>query len=386
VSLTADGYRPDRIRVVVVGGGFVSQVVHLPSLRVLDDYFELVGLAEPSEKVRTRVASLYGIDRVADDYRKLIECSLADAVIVCSPNSTHAEVVLAALEAGLHVFVEKPLCITIEDADEIIAARDRTDRIVQVGYMKRFDPAYELMLDALPRSGSELLLIDAVTCDPGLPRFFGDADFVRPDDLVADVVDRVRQLEVEQVTAAVGADSPAAIDVFSRVFLGALIHDVNLVHGALQQMGEPVPAPVAAAAWRPDRSAASAHIQLDGGTWRTSWLEVPGINAFRERIEFFFPHSVHSLAFPAPYLRRSPGRYERLSGRGEMRSTESFASHADPYLEELRHFHECVVGDVACRTPPELARVDLSALVAMFLAAERQMQDPIGPRDWGTVP
>jgi predicted dehydrogenase len=185
--------------------------------------------------------------------------------------------------------------------------------------------------------------------------------------------------------AAVGTDSVAAIDVFSRVFLGALIHDVNLVHGALQQMGELVPAPVTAATWRHDGAAASALVQLEDGAWRMSWLNLPGINAFRERIEFFFPHSIHSLAFPAPYLRRSPGQYERLGGRGEMRSSERFTSHADPYLEELRHFHECIVGDIACRTPPELARVDLSALVAMFLAADRHVSDLVGPRDQGTV-
>ena len=54
---------------------------------------------------------------------------------------------LAALDAGLHVFVEKPMCITLADADAIIAARDRAGKVVQVGTMKRYDPAVEAMLE-----------------------------------------------------------------------------------------------------------------------------------------------------------------------------------------------------------------------------------------------
>ena len=79
-------------------------------------------------------------------------CSSAaepDAVLVCSPNETHAEVVLDALAAGAHVLVEKPLCLTERDAARIVTARDRAGLVVQVGYMKRFDPAYEALLDDL---------------------------------------------------------------------------------------------------------------------------------------------------------------------------------------------------------------------------------------------
>ena len=75
-----------------------------------------------------------------------------DAVVVCSPAGTHAEVVLAALDAGLHVLVEKPMCITLDDADAIITARDRAGKVVQVGTMKRYDPAVEAMLASLPSS------------------------------------------------------------------------------------------------------------------------------------------------------------------------------------------------------------------------------------------
>src|SRR5207245_6827630 len=105
-----------------------------------------------------------------------------DAIVVSSPAGTHAEVVLAALEAGLHVFVEKPMCITLADADAIVAARDRASRIVQVGTMKRFDPAYERMLEELPESAETLRYVNVVVNDPEFEPYFG-SEIVRGADV-----------------------------------------------------------------------------------------------------------------------------------------------------------------------------------------------------------
>ena len=66
---------------------------------------------------------------------------------------------LDALAAGLHVFCEKPLCFTEAEAAAIAAARDRAGRVVQVGYMKRFDPNYEAALEYLPEGGKGLRYI-----------------------------------------------------------------------------------------------------------------------------------------------------------------------------------------------------------------------------------
>src|SRR5439155_24617117 len=116
------------------------------------DSFTIAALAEPSAIVREALGARYGIGGVHPDYRGMLDARGLDAVVVCSPAATHAEVVLAALDASLHVFVQKPMCITLRDADAIVAARDRAARVVQVGTMKRYDPAYERMLDELPQS------------------------------------------------------------------------------------------------------------------------------------------------------------------------------------------------------------------------------------------
>jgi predicted dehydrogenase len=128
-----------QLRVGIIGGGLVTQVEHLPNLVALPDLFRVVGLADPSPRVRDHLAQRYAIAAFATAEALLAEP--LDAVVIATPDAYHADLVVAALEHGLHVFCEKPLCYSAADAARIRATRDRAGRVVQVGYMKRFDPA-----------------------------------------------------------------------------------------------------------------------------------------------------------------------------------------------------------------------------------------------------
>ena len=164
-----------RIRIGVVGCGMVAQAMHLPYLSELRDRFELAAVADPSLIVREALAARYGVPGVHADYRGLLDAGGLEAVLIASPHATHAPAVLAALEAGLHVFVEKPLCISLADADRIIAARDRTRKVVQVGFMKRHDPAFERMLAELPADAGTLRYVRVLCHDPEWVPLFAKA-------------------------------------------------------------------------------------------------------------------------------------------------------------------------------------------------------------------
>src|SRR5438128_4476594 len=157
--------------------------MHLHYLAAMHDRFELAALGEPSATVREALGARYGIPATHADYRGLLDAGGLDALVVCSPAGTHAEVVLAALDAGLHVLVEKPMCITLADADAIVAARDRAGRVVQVGTMKRFDPAYERMLEELPDSGAGLRYLSVVVNDPEFEPYFEPGELARRADI-----------------------------------------------------------------------------------------------------------------------------------------------------------------------------------------------------------
>jgi predicted dehydrogenase len=319
------------VRIGVIGGGLVAQAVHLPLLQRLGRLFRLTSLAEPDTEVRASVAARHGIGSVYADHRTLFDAGGVEAVIVCSPSSTHAQVVVDALEAGVHVLVEKPLCVTAEEGERIVAARDRAGVVVQVGYMKRFDPAVEALLEELPE-GWEPAHIATMTFDPGMREAFG-----------------------------LGPAGPLSIE---DAFLGALIHDVNLVNAVLARCLGSVERVVDAFG---DVNRAGATIALDGGTrWTAVWLGLPGAGTFREQVAFFGVDGVRELEFPAPYALHQPTIYRRVRAAGAGAVTTTHTSWREAYAAQLRHFHAAISGTETCRTPAEEGLADVRLLTELL--------------------
>src|SRR6266511_5365374 len=140
-----------RLRVGVIGCGTVAQIMWLPNLRELDDHFDLAALCDLSPGLVESLGAYYGVERRFLDYHDLVAQDL-DAVIVLTPGS-HAPQAIAALEAGKHVIVEKPMCYTLREADEMIAAAERAGKHLMVAYMKRYDPGYRYGRDMVQAIG-----------------------------------------------------------------------------------------------------------------------------------------------------------------------------------------------------------------------------------------
>jgi predicted dehydrogenase len=355
------------LRVGVVGGGLIAQAMHLPYLAEKRDLFTITSLAEPSRTVREALGARYGISRLHDDHRGLL--GEVDAIAVCSPAGTHAEIVLAALEAGVHVFVEKPMCITLRDADAIVAAQDRTALVVQVGTMKRFDPAYERMLAELPESAETLRYVSVLVNDPEFEPYFG-AEIVRGGDVPRDVIEATRRGEAEQVEAAVGSGDPDTVRAFSESYLGSMVHDLNVVHGFLERMGEPLPAEVADGQWWNEGRAVTGALRLASGARADlAWIQLLATHEYQETIALFFDDGVRSLAFPSPWQKQRPTIYRRAERSDGANAAREVTSYEEAFSRELDHFHRCVTEGEPCRTPPAQARLDIAVLTEMFLAA-----------------
>jgi len=354
----------ERLRTAVVGGGLIAQAIHLPNLARLADQFGLVAIADVSRTVAGGLAARYAPARAYTDWRTMLDTERLDAVVICSPHATHAEVALAALDRGVHVLVEKPLCIAPDDAAAICRRRNETGVVVQVGYMKRYDPAYEAFIAALPATGEPPRFVDVVTYDPWMARepFVPWSRMIRGDDVPDGVLAAGRAGEAEQVGRAVGADDPATVRAYSYTFLACLVHDVNLVRGALDRLGVSDVEPLSAAHWA-SGDAASFTARLHGGAiWQCAWLLLHGLEDFRERVAIYFEGAIHELEMPAPYWPDAP-RLHRVTGAATAEHT------GDAYVAELRHFHACVVDGIACRTPPEQAARDIALLRDLYRRA-----------------
>ena len=173
-------------------------------------------------------------------WRRCPTCSSLglDALLVAMPDPLHAGTVLAGLDAGLHVFCEKPLCFTEREAAEIIERRDRDGLVVQVGYMKRFDPNYEAALDLLPEGGEGLRYISVEVSDPDSWPFVAHRPLLRADDVPAALVEDARVLQRAQVAEALGVTVDGAhLRGYADPLMSGVIHTINAVHGMLDRMG-----------------------------------------------------------------------------------------------------------------------------------------------------
>ena len=124
------------LRVAVIGAGHLGRI-HTRLLRGRAD-IEFLGIVEPSAETRQRVATEFqttGYATVEEIWDRL------DAAVVVTPTKYHHAVTLPLLEHGVHCLVEKPITFSLDDADELIAAARRHDRVLQVGHVERFNPA-----------------------------------------------------------------------------------------------------------------------------------------------------------------------------------------------------------------------------------------------------
>jgi predicted dehydrogenase len=367
-----DGTGSGRIRLGVIGAGQLSQLVHLPNVARLSELFELCALADPSARRIEALGRRYRIPRVHADPRALIEQGGLDAVMVLSPNVTHAGLCVAALEAGCHVFVEKPLALTLADVDRVVEARDRTGKLVQVGYMKRYSGAYRRLRRALAAETGALRLISSHTVEPDLVSGYPLSGYVPGDDMPSDLLDRARAELERQTASALGAAprDPAACYAFSEIFLGSLIHSVNLGGGLLDVLPGQRPPAVETASWWAGGKAAHVVVRLAGGCrWTITWTEATDAGTHEELTTVVFDDAVHRLRARAPYLRHEPATLSTSTRDGEASTRSISRSEQDPFVAELEHFAACIAGSADCETPPEQARADIALLTDAFQRA-----------------
>lgn len=161
-----------QLKIAVIGGGGIS-AVHLPHLQSRDDV-ELVGLADLNPATR-QTAQTFGIARFTGDFRELLP--LCDAVLICVPTHLHSAIAVEALNVGKAVFCEKPLARTLEQADSMAAAAQKSGAVLQVGFVRRFDDEWLAWRDAIQgnRIGRPVVWNDVSSISgPPAPWFYRD--------------------------------------------------------------------------------------------------------------------------------------------------------------------------------------------------------------------
>jgi predicted dehydrogenase len=370
----------ERVKIGIVGAGGIAQVEHVPNLMRLKDRFHVVGIADPSRTARAFMTARYEIAGF-ETVDALLQQKL-DALLVASPDALHKEHVLAGLQAGLHVFCEKPLCYAAADIAELIAARDKAKRVLQAGYMKRFDPSYEAAIRLMPGTAKTLRHVSVEVNDPDAWPFIRHHDWVRVEDVPQSLIAETMAKQRQQVEKAVGLSlDPLAYRGFTSAYCSAIVHDVNAVHGLLDALGVPDGEIVGAQLYA-GGDGGHGSVRLLGGQalWTMTHLTAPGLPDYRERITLYFDDAALELEFPSPYLNHQPTRLTIRTGGGKSGEAHRLDTHdvragyEEAFIEELKGFWSAIREGEAVRNSAEHAARDMRLLAA--LARHHAMTEP----------
>ena len=141
-----------KLRAAVIGVGYLGRfhAQKYAALSAANRGVELVGVVDAHPETAQRVAKELGVAAFTD-YRELLAGGKIDLVSVASTTETHHAVARDCLAAGVHVLAEKPITVTVAQADELIALADAKKLVLQVGHLERFNPAWLAVKDKFTR-------------------------------------------------------------------------------------------------------------------------------------------------------------------------------------------------------------------------------------------
>lgn len=130
------------LKVGLVGTGFIATQKHLPAWRRVGDLAKVIVLCDADRERGRKVASQFRLPAAYEDFQTMLDKERPDIVDICTPPRTHSVLAVQALRAGAHVLIEKPMAVSLEECDAILAAATETGRKVCVGHSDLFYPAF----------------------------------------------------------------------------------------------------------------------------------------------------------------------------------------------------------------------------------------------------
>ncbi len=125
-----------KLQIGIIGVGGIAQNRHIPAFLTLSEEVTIAGICDVNEQVAQSVAKKFNIPKVFHHYRDMFH--EVDAVVICTPNKFHAELTIAALEAGIHVLCEKPMAMSLEESQQMSDAAEKSGKVLAIAYHYRF--------------------------------------------------------------------------------------------------------------------------------------------------------------------------------------------------------------------------------------------------------
>ena len=324
------------IRIAAIGTGRLG-LLHAENLARRVPGAELVMVVDAHEQTARRAGERCGVPYATDPGVVMADPSIS-AVEICTATDTHADLIIAAARAGKHIYCEKPIALSIEDTDRAIAAVEQAGVLLQLGFMRRYDPAYQ----------EAKRLIDAGRI--GRPLTFRSTTFEGSISSSRDFLERCGgifpDMSIHDFDLARWLMDDEVVEVYA---MGAV-----LVHEILREVDDV------------DNSVATLRFAKGGiGVVQASHTAVYGYDIFTEVMG-------DRGAVQAGDLRRTAVTHYEQGGRVSHDTVPNFhVRFADAYLQELVDFIACVQEG---RTPL-VGGADARAALAVALAARQSLHE-----------
>lgn len=332
----------DTLRVGLIGCGNIGARGHAPAYAQVAEA-ELVAVCDVNIGRARQVAEATGAE-VYVDYHDLLAREDIDAVDICLPTSLHASVAVEALRHGKHVLCEKPMAVTLEEADAMIAAAREAGRVLMVGHVRRFDPRF-VQVKAILEAGEVGRPVHIRRAERQHLPFSGDAWYWHP-------------------TAGGG------------IFLDIGVHVTDLFRWYFG--ADPVSVYAVGRQVRPEAQAA------DGFDHAVMMFTFPEGQVGLAEISWAYPPQFGRSQYGLLEVVGTTGRvvysdrdaapmtvYDAEEGLSLPAYFRFMSTLEDAFVEEIRHFVAVVQGRERPRITPEDAR----AALAMALAAEQSARE-----------
>ena len=346
------------IGVGVIGCGEIAQLMHLPYLDELPS-LRIAALCDISAGVLQKLGTQYGVEALYADYRALLADPAVDAVVICTYD--HGEIVQAALAAGKHVLVEKPLAFTPEEARPLVEQAEASGLVAMVGYMKLYDPGYEIGLSRIAKIGKPR----AIRVHDFAGRFDRYGTLYtqhRASDIPADVMATARAAAGARIDASLGASHAGYRDLYLMLLmLGS--HDLAVLRGAFGSDGKVLYAqPVGG-------DQLLAVLDYPGGVPCTLEIGVAKYEWWDEYLEAHGDKDEVRVTFQNPYWRHASAIVtlkEEADGGESARTLPGVPDTS--FRREWKHFADCVLNGATPRTPLSGGLADLDLAVRIIRA------------------
>jgi myo-inositol 2-dehydrogenase / D-chiro-inositol 1-dehydrogenase len=303
----------------LIGAGWIGSF-HAETLANRLPGARLAAVADPEVAAAQRLCA----PRTYSDPLELIADRSIDAVAICSPVATHADLVVAAAQYGKHVFCEKPMALTLEDADRAIDAARAARVALQVGFNRRFARDFaDMRARIIEGAIGAPQLLRSLTRDPGI---------------TADVAARVKPWTIFNETLIHDFDTLCWLNPGARVTQVFAQADA-LIHPRLADSGF--------------LDTAVVHIRFDNGAFAIAEASFQAVYGYDVRGEVFGSAGVLQA-----------GRAPENAGRA---NTELFA---DAYVAQFAHFVDCVHAG----TEPSVTGPDARVALEIALAARESVE------------